>query len=47
VLGARSNGITSVAVTWRYGREEELRQAAPDRLVAAVVELGAFINTEE
>lgn len=47
VLGARSNGITSVAVTWGYGSEEELRRAAPDRLVASVVELGAFINTEE
>ena len=39
VVGARENGVGSVAVLWGYGSEEELAAAAPDRMVRSTAEL--------
>jgi phosphoglycolate phosphatase len=39
VLGARRNGVEAIGVLWGYGSEEELRAAAPRRIVATMAEL--------
>ncbi len=44
ILGARANGILSVAVTWGYGPCTELRTARPDYLVRSVRELEALVG---
>ena len=41
VLGARDNGIDSVAVTYGYGTEEELRESAPTYFANSPDELRA------
>lgn len=47
VIGARRNGIEAIAVLWGYGTEEELRAAAPRRIVASMAELVEAIRTEK
>lgn len=44
VLGARANGVETVAVLWGYGSEEELLAAKPDRIVASMLELCEHIG---
>lgn len=39
VVGARRNGVEAIGVLWGYGSEEELRAAAPRRIVASMAEL--------
>jgi len=39
VLGARANGIASIAVAWGYGTREELVRAEPDSLCESVAAL--------
>jgi phosphoglycolate phosphatase len=43
VLGARSNGVGSVAVTWGYGDRAELEAAHPDRMVTSTGELVEYV----
>lgn len=47
VLGARRNGIEAIGVLWGYGTEEELRAAAPRKIVASMAELCEVIRTEK
>lgn len=44
ILGARENGIDSLAVTYGYGSLEEIHAAGPTYLAATVEELGEFLN---
>lgn len=46
VIGARRNGVEAIGVLWGYGSEEELRAAAPRRIVATMAELCATIQAE-
>ncbi|HEX6863917.1 MAG TPA: HAD hydrolase-like protein, partial [Thermoanaerobaculia bacterium] len=46
VIGARRNGVEAIGVLWGYGSEEELRAAAPRRIVASMAELCEAIQTE-
>jgi len=46
VLGARRNGVEAIGVLWGYGSEEELRAAAPRRIVASMAELCEALQTE-
>jgi phosphoglycolate phosphatase len=46
VLGARRNGVEAIGVLWGYGSEEELRAAAPRRIVATMAELCEAIQRE-
>ncbi len=46
VLGARRNGVEAIGVLWGYGSEEELRAAAPRRIVATMAELCEAIQME-
>jgi phosphoglycolate phosphatase len=46
VLGARRNGVEAIGVLWGYGSEEELRAAAPRRIVASMAELCEAIQME-
>lgn len=46
VEGARSNGVEAIGVLWGFGSEEELRAAAPRRIVASMAELCEAIQTE-
>lgn len=39
ILGARTNGVASVAALWGYGTEEELRAAKPDWIAHSIGEL--------
>jgi phosphoglycolate phosphatase len=39
VVGARRNGVRTIAVLWGYGSEEELRAARPDAMVSSMSEL--------
>ena len=39
ILGAKANNIASIAVTYGFGNDEELRQAQPDHLANSVMEL--------
>jgi len=39
VVGARSNGVRAIAVTWGYGEPGELEAAKPDWVVSSVEEL--------
>lgn len=44
VLAARAHGVEAVAVLWGYGSREELAAAAPDRVVASMLELCEHIG---
>ncbi|GGG86678.1 HAD family hydrolase [Paenibacillus radicis (ex Gao et al. 2016)] len=44
VIGARKNGIPSIAVGYGYGRDEELRLAEPAYRAATVDELAALLR---
>ena len=44
VVGARANGITSVAAAWGYGTPEELAAARPDVLAESVTALGGLLR---
>jgi phosphoglycolate phosphatase len=46
VVGARRNGVEAIGVLWGYGSEEELRAAAPRRIVASMAELCEAIQNE-
>ncbi len=39
ILGAKANGITSIAVTYGFGNNEELQRAQPDHVADSVMEL--------
>ena len=39
VIGAKENGLASVAVAYGYGTETELMEAAPDKIVYSVDEI--------
>ena len=39
ILGAKANNIPSIAVTYGFGNDEELRQAEPDYVADSVTEL--------
>ena len=39
ILGAKANGIASIAVTYGFGSDDELREAEPDAEAASVTEL--------
>jgi len=43
LIGARSLGLTSIAVTYGYGTKEELRQENPDYYANSVPELTALL----
>lgn len=44
VLAARAHGVEAIAVLWGYGSKEELAAAAPDRVVASMLELCEHIG---
>ena len=44
VVAARVHGVEAVAVLWGYGSREELVAAAPDRIVASMLELCEHIG---
>jgi len=44
VLGARTNGLPAVGVTWGYARPGELADAAPEHIVSSVPELGVLLG---
>ncbi len=44
VFGARENGVDSIAVTYGYGSEEELREAQPTYTVHSVQELATLLD---
>ena len=44
IEGARANGVSSVGVTWGYGRRSELSAAGPDRLVDSPEELLEYLH---
>ena len=44
VIGARSNGLDAIAVTYGYGSLPELQRANPTYLVHSVEQLGALIG---
>jgi phosphoglycolate phosphatase len=39
ILGARSNGVASIAALWGYGTEDELRGASPDWMATSITEI--------
>lgn len=43
IIGARTNGIASIAVSYGYGSMEELQAAAPDGIVGTVEELSSLL----
>jgi len=43
-IGARNNGVRSIAVTWGYGGPVELNEAAPDYVVRSVDDLIARLE---
>ncbi|NLZ39115.1 MAG: HAD family hydrolase [Firmicutes bacterium] len=43
LIGAKAHGINSIAVTYGYGTEEELRAQKPTHLVHSVAELSALL----
>jgi phosphoglycolate phosphatase len=45
ILGAKQNGLRSVAVTWGYGEREELEAAEPDGFVRSSEELIEYIRS--
>ena len=47
ILGARRNGVEALGVLWGYGTEEELRAAAPRRIVASMAELCEVVRTQK
>jgi HAD-hyrolase-like len=46
VIGARANGLRSVAVLWGYGSRHELVEAGADVLFASVAELVSHLASE-
>ena len=44
VLGARENGLLSIAVNWGYSEPGELEVSAPDRIVTSTRELVEYIR---
>ncbi len=44
ILGAKANGLNSIAVSYGYGSLEELRQAGPCQIVGTVEELAAALS---
>jgi len=46
ITAARSNGLGSVAVLWGHGSEQELADAAPDRVFALPAQLRDLISDE-
>ncbi len=44
VIGARQNGIASIAVAYGYGSMEELQSAGPDHMAASVEELARLLD---
>lgn len=44
IMGARENGIDSIAVTYGYGACEELKSAHPTHIVESVEELGRLLR---
>ena len=44
VIGARENGMDSVAVTYGYGSEKELEEAQPTYIVHSVTELAVLFD---
>jgi phosphoglycolate phosphatase len=46
IVGAGENAIASVAVTYGYGSETELRAAKPTHLVHSIVELERLLSGE-
>jgi phosphoglycolate phosphatase len=45
ILGAKQNGLRSVAVTWGYGGREELEAAEPDGFATSSAELIEYIRS--
>ena len=39
ILGAKANNIASIAVTYGFGDDDELKQAEPDHMAVSVTEL--------
>lgn len=44
ILGAKNNGIASIAVRYGFGSPEEIEAAQPDHVVATVAELGRLLR---
>ena len=44
ILGAKANGMNTIAVSYGYGSLEELRQAGPQQIVGSVEELAAALR---
>jgi phosphoglycolate phosphatase len=44
VVGARLNGVRTVAVRWGYGSDEELETSQPDALVSSMADLRGQLN---
>ncbi len=44
IVGARANGVGSVAVLWGYGTRDELLAASPDHCVASMDDLRARLH---
>jgi phosphoglycolate phosphatase len=44
IVGARHNGVRSLAVAWGYGEQAELESAAPDAIVHSVAALVAHLQ---
>jgi len=42
ILGARANGVASIAALWGYGSVEELRAVNPDRMARSMRELAEW-----
>ena len=47
IIGARKNGIASIAVAYGYGSMEELQSASPDHVAASVEELAQLLAPAE
>jgi phosphoglycolate phosphatase len=43
IEGARENGIASIAVSWGYGSEEEVKDSSPDYIVNRVEDLRGIL----
>jgi len=43
ILAARENGVRSIAVTWGFGSDEELRNARPDAFCSSPAELVSVV----
>ena len=47
ILGAQRNGVSTIAVLWGYGSEEELRAARPDTMVGSMAHLCKYLDPDE